>query len=57
MTNDELLQMARELNGRGEAYALVTVVRALAPTSAYLGAQARANPYAAGRPASRGSRG
>ena len=40
MTNDELLQMARELNGRGEAYALVTVVRALAPTSAYLGAQA-----------------
>lgn len=40
MTNDELLEMARELNGRGEAYALVTVVRALAPTSAYLGAQA-----------------
>ena len=40
MTNDELLQLARELNGRGEAYALVTVVRAVAPTSAYLGAQA-----------------
>ena len=40
MTNDELLQMARELNGRGEAYALVTVVRAIAPTSTYLGAQA-----------------
>ena len=40
MTDDELLDMARELNGRGEAYALVTVVRAVAPTSAYLGAQA-----------------
>jgi xanthine dehydrogenase accessory factor len=40
MTNDELPEMARELNGRGEAYALVTVVRAIAPTSAYLGAQA-----------------
>ena len=40
MTNDKLMEMARELNGRGEAYALVTVVRAIAPTSAYLGAQA-----------------
>ncbi len=40
MNNDELLAMARELNGRGEPYALVTVVRAVAPTSAYLGAQA-----------------
>jgi xanthine dehydrogenase accessory factor len=40
MTNDALLEMARELNRRGEAYALVTVVRAIAPTSAYLGAQA-----------------
>ena len=40
MTNDELLELARELNGRGEPYALVTVVRAIAPTSAYLGAQA-----------------
>ena len=40
MTHEKLLEMARELNGRGEAYALVTVVRAVAPTSAYLGAQA-----------------
>jgi xanthine dehydrogenase accessory factor len=40
MTGHELLEMARELNGRGEPYALVTVVRAIAPTSAYLGAQA-----------------
>ena len=40
MTNDELLEMARDLNGRREPYALVTVVRAVAPTSAYLGAQA-----------------
>ena len=40
MTNDEILELARELNGRREPYALVTVVRAVAPTSAYLGAQA-----------------
>jgi xanthine dehydrogenase accessory factor len=40
MTNDELLEMARELNNRREPYALITVVRAVAPTSAYLGAQA-----------------
>lgn len=40
MTNDELLEMARDLNRRHEPYALVTVVRAMAPTSAYLGAQA-----------------
>ena len=40
MSNEELQEMARELNGRGEAYALVTVVRAVAPTSAYPGAQA-----------------
>ena len=40
MTDDELLDMARELNDRREPYALVTVVRAVAPTSAYLGAQA-----------------
>jgi xanthine dehydrogenase accessory factor len=40
MTNDELLEMARELNGRRESYALITVVRAVAPTSAWLGAQA-----------------
>jgi xanthine dehydrogenase accessory factor len=40
MTNEELDVMARELNGRGATYALVTVVRAIAPTSAYPGAQA-----------------
>ena len=40
MSNEELLELARELNRRAEAYALVTVVRAIAPTSAYLGAQA-----------------
>jgi xanthine dehydrogenase accessory factor len=40
MTHDELLDLSRELNSRREPYALVTVVRAVAPTSAYLGAQA-----------------
>jgi xanthine dehydrogenase accessory factor len=40
MTSDELLEMARTLNMRGEPYALVTVVRAIAPTSAWVGAQA-----------------
>jgi xanthine dehydrogenase accessory factor len=40
MTSHTLLEMARHMNARGEAYALVTVVRAVAPTSAYLGAQA-----------------
>ena len=40
MTNDELLEMARDLNDRRAPYALITVVRAVAPTSAYLGAQA-----------------
>ena len=40
MTDDEILEMARQLNCRREPYALVTVVRAIAPTSAYLGAQA-----------------
>ncbi len=40
MTNEELQEMARELNRRGDTYALVTVVRAVAPTSAYPGAQA-----------------
>jgi len=40
MTNEELQDLARELNRRGESYALVTVVRAVAPTSAYPGAQA-----------------
>jgi len=40
MTPDDILDLARELNGRGEPYALVTVVRAIAPTSAFVGAQA-----------------
>lgn len=40
MTSDEILDMARELNRRREPYALITVVRAVAPTSTYLGAQA-----------------
>jgi xanthine dehydrogenase accessory factor len=40
MTHDELHELVRELNARDAAYALVTVVRAVAPTSAYLGAQA-----------------
>lgn len=40
MIHEELQDLARELNARGVAYALVTVVRAVAPTSAYPGAQA-----------------
>ena len=44
MTDDELLELARELNRRREPYALITVVRAVAPTSAYLGAQALVLP-------------
>ncbi|MGA2777184.1 MAG: XdhC family protein [Steroidobacteraceae bacterium] len=40
MTTEDLAEMARELNGRSESYALVTVVRAVAPSSAYPGAQA-----------------
>jgi xanthine/CO dehydrogenase XdhC/CoxF family maturation factor len=44
VSNDELLELAREFNGRGEPYALITVVRAVAPTSAYLGAQAIVRP-------------
>ncbi len=40
MTSDELQELAHELRDRDEAYALVTVVRAIAPTSAYVGAQA-----------------
>lgn len=40
MNSGEILELARGLNDRGEAYALVTVVRVVAPTSAYLGAQA-----------------
>jgi xanthine dehydrogenase accessory factor len=44
MTDDELLELARDLNRRREPYALITVVRAVAPTSAYLGAQALVLP-------------
>ncbi len=40
MTSDELRELAQELHDRDEAYALITVVRAVAPTSAYIGAQA-----------------
>lgn len=40
MTADELLQLAQTLNERDEPYAMVTVVRVGAPTSAYVGAQA-----------------
>ncbi len=40
MTAHELLQLAQALNERGEPYAMVTVVRVAAPTSAYVGAQA-----------------
>ena len=40
MTPDPLLDLTRDLNRRQEPYALITVVRAVAPTSAYLGAQA-----------------
>jgi xanthine dehydrogenase accessory factor len=40
MTHEQLLDLARDLNQRQEPYALITVVRAIAPTSAYLGAQA-----------------
>jgi len=40
MTPEQLLDLARDLNRRQEPYALITVVRAVAPTSAYLGAQA-----------------
>jgi xanthine dehydrogenase accessory factor len=40
LTNEQLFELARELDRRAEAYALVTVVRAIAPTSAWLGAQA-----------------
>lgn len=44
MTDDELLELARTLNRRREPYALITVVRAVAPTSSYLGAQALVLP-------------
>ena len=40
MTPEQLQDLARDLNRRQEPYALITVVRAVAPTSAYLGAQA-----------------
>jgi len=40
MTGQELLQRAQALNERNEPYAIVTVVRVAAPTSAYVGAQA-----------------
>jgi xanthine dehydrogenase accessory factor len=40
MTSHDLLEMMRGLDARGEPHALVTVVRAIAPTSAQLGAQA-----------------
>jgi xanthine dehydrogenase accessory factor len=40
MTSNELLRLAQALNERDEAYAMVTVVRVAAPTSAYVGAQA-----------------
>lgn len=40
MTSEDLESIARALHARNEDYALVTVVRALAPTSAYVGAQA-----------------
>jgi xanthine dehydrogenase accessory factor len=40
MSTDTLTEIARGLDARGDPYALVTVVRAVAPTSAYLGAQA-----------------
>ena len=40
MTSNALLELAQALTRRGEAYAMVTVVRVTAPTSAYVGAQA-----------------
>ena len=40
MTARDLLELMRELEARGEAHALVTVVRAIAPTSAQVGARA-----------------
>ena len=40
MTSHDLLEVMRELDARGAAHALVTVVRAIAPTSAQVGARA-----------------
>jgi xanthine dehydrogenase accessory factor len=40
MTHDEFLEMARSLADDDQPHAIVTVVRAVAPTSAWVGAQA-----------------
>ena len=40
MMSEDILGLAQRLNERGEPYALVTVVRVVAPSSAYVGAQA-----------------
>jgi xanthine dehydrogenase accessory factor len=40
MTANEILDLAQRLSERDEPYAMVTVVRVAAPTSAYVGAQA-----------------
>jgi xanthine dehydrogenase accessory factor len=40
MSEQELMQLAQSLNERDEPYAMVTVVRVGAPTSAYVGAHA-----------------
>lgn len=40
MTSHDLMRLAQALNERDEPYAMVTVVRVAAPTSAYVGAQA-----------------
>ena len=40
MKTEELLELAQALNERDAPYAMVTVVRVAAPTSAYVGAQA-----------------
>jgi len=39
INTNELLQLALQLQSRGEAYVMVTVTRAVSPTSAYVGAQ------------------
>jgi xanthine dehydrogenase accessory factor len=40
MTSNGLLELAQALTRRGEPYAMITVVRVTAPSSAYVGAQA-----------------
>ncbi|HET7033386.1 MAG TPA: XdhC family protein [Casimicrobiaceae bacterium] len=40
MTSNALLELAQALTRRGEPYAMITVVRVTAPTSAWVGAQA-----------------